>query len=108
VKKWFRLHAGYDFQLDNGGMFAGIDRTVNLLDRDVMFCADAIQVDRQKDWLVAPGIKFGLGRAAEEGAALSALDKVLQHFVVESWVTFSTQDDAKETYVAKLNFVLPF
>jgi hypothetical protein len=28
--------------------------------------------------------------------------------VVESWVTFSTQDDAKETYVAKLNFVLPF
>lgn len=107
-KGLLRLHAGYDFQEDNEGAFAGIDHTFDLMDRDVMLCGDAIQVNDRDDWLLAPGIKFGLAPRAAEGETLSGLDKFLDHFVFESWVTFSTQDDAEEVFVAKLNFVLNF
>jgi hypothetical protein len=108
VKGWFRVHVGYDFQKDNEGAFGGIDRAVGLVGRDVTLCADAIQVNDREDWLLAPGVKFGLGRKAAAGESLCELDNVLQHFVFETWVTFSTKDNAEESYVAKLNLVLDF
>ncbi|HNY76984.1 MAG: hypothetical protein RBS72_00145 [Sedimentisphaerales bacterium] len=104
----FRVHLGYDFQEDNEGAFGGIDHTFDLMDRDVMLCGDAIQVNDGDDWLLAPGIKFGLAPRAAEGQTSSGLNKLLEHFVFESWVTFPTQDDAEEVFVAKLNLVLNF
>ena len=108
VKGWFRIHAGYDFQEDNKGAFGGIDRTVPLLGRDVMLCADAIQINDQEDMLFAPGIKFGLGHKGAEGESVSAIDKVLQHVVFETWTTFTTEPHKHQGYVAKLNLVFGF
>ena len=108
VNGWFRIHLGYEFQKDNHGVFGGVDTTVGILGRDVLFCADATQINDGDDTIIAPGVKFGLGAKDANGKAPSSLDAFLNHFVFETWATFSTVDDADVNYVTKLNVVLGF
>jgi len=109
---WFRAHIGYGFQDDNEGAFAGLDRTLKVFGRDLMLCGDVIQTNDQHDALWAPGFKLNLARERKEGergtgGLTGALLGLLDHVVLETWVTFPSNGDP-ESYVAKLNIVVGF
>jgi len=99
----FRIHGGYDFQIHNMGVFGGLDTTVGLLGRDVLFCGDVIQIHNGRDAVFAPGIKFALGNKNDQGA----INALLRHLVFETWTTLPT-NTGRSVYTAKLNCVIPF
>ena len=107
VAGWFRLHAGYGFQKDNFGAFAGADTTIDLLGRDLMLCADVTQANDREDALFAPGIKLNLGKRAGQPDAGTGADAVLKHFALEARSTFNT-DGSQNSYTLKLDFILNF
>ena len=107
VAGWFRLHAGYSFQKDNFGVFAGVDTTFDLLGRDLMLCGDFIQANDRQDALFAPGIKLNFGKRSTAPDAGKGMDAMLKYFVFEGWSTFNT-DGSQNSYTLKLDFVLSF
>jgi len=107
VAGWFRAHAGYGFQDHNLGAFAGLDRTVDLLGRDLMLCGDVTQANDRQDALFAPGVKLNLGKRAGQPDAGTGADAVLKYFVLEAWTTFNT-DGSQNSYTLKLDFGFSF
>jgi hypothetical protein len=70
--KYLRLHGGYGLQRgDNNTAILGIDKTVKLFRRDLMLRADAIQIDRRRNWAPSAG----------------GLYAICKYFVIESWIT---------------------
>ena len=88
---WLRGHAGYGFQTDNDAAFFGLDKTINVLDRDLMLRFDMIQIDDGDQWLGSAG-------------AIYFLDK---HLAVESWISLPFES-GEPVFTLKLNFIFPF
>jgi len=89
------------------GTFAGLDRTFDLLGRDLMLCGDFTQANDGHDGLFAPGIKLNLGKRATQPDAGTGVDAVLKYFALEAWSTFNT-DGSQNSYTLKLDFILNF
>ncbi len=88
--KVFRLHGGYAVQAHhNNSALLGADRTVKVAKHDIMFRADAIQINRQHDWAAS----FG---------GISAIGK---YFALEAWVT-QPVNGPKTGFTLKLNYIL--
>jgi hypothetical protein len=104
----FRLHLGYTTQHDNEGVFAGADKTVSFLDRDLTLRADAIQVNRRDDILYSAGFLYDLRPPGGEirPGLKGAWDKLTKNLLLESWVTAPSTGSASLTL--KLNYVIEF
>ena len=89
--KLLRGHAGYGIRQDNNAAFFGLDKTIQLLGRDLVLRADVIQTNDQHDWLGSIGFLYALH----------------EHFVVESWVS-QPFDDGSPIFTLKLNFIWKF
>lgn len=89
---FLRVHLGYFFQEDNDGAFGGIDKTIQLFGNDFVFRADVLAINDNDDVLGSVGFLYVLP----------------WNFVLESWVSFSSQDDQDETLTVKLNYVISF
>ena len=86
----FRVHGGYALQAgNNNSALLGADKTVKIANHDVMFRADAIQIDRRKDWAASFGGITPIGR----------------HFALEAWVTQPTGGH-NAGFTLKLNYIL--
>jgi hypothetical protein len=88
----FRGHLGYNFQNDNFGAFAGLDKTLELDGRDFILRADLKQT---KDGHEVLG-SFGF------------LHILPWNFILESWVTIPSENKQDETFTMKLNYVIEF
>ena len=87
---FMRLHGGYALQAGHhNSALLGADKTVKIAKHDVMFRADAIQVDREHTW--APS--FG---------GISSIGK---HFAMEAWVTQPVHSHPP-TFTVKLDIIL--
>ncbi len=106
-----RGHLGYTSQRNNEGFFAGIDKTVSFLNRDLQLKADAIQVNHMDDVLYSAGFLYDLRPPAESrdstrtGLA-GVWDVLTRDLILESWVTEPTTGKAALT--VKLNYVIKF
>lgn len=83
---------GYSFQDDDQAFFAGVDTSFEFLEMPTMVGLTASQTDDGDEWLVSAGFEYAL-----------PLD-----FVLESWYTWTTVDDAENTLTIRLNWVTTF
>jgi len=89
---FFRLHGGYALQAHhNNSALLGVDKTVKVAGHDVMFRADAIQIDRQHDW----------------AASFGGISSIGKHFALEAWAT-QPSNGHNASFTAKLNYILHF
>ena len=89
--KSFRAHAGFGAQArGNNTALLGVDKTVKVARHDVMFRADAVQFNRQRDW----------------AASFGGITSIGKRFALEAWVTQPTQHH-RAGFTLKLNFILP-
>jgi hypothetical protein len=88
----FRIHFGGTFQKDNEGIFAGIDKTIKFLERDLTFRSDIIQTNDQDDITTSAGFIYDLGH----------------NFLIESWVSFPTESGKENIVTTVLNYVIKF
>lgn len=108
----FRLHFGYAPQPHNEAFFAGIDRTVPFLDRNLQLKADAVHINDKDDVLFSVGFLYEFGRrnSADKppltGLA-GILDNIVKNVVLESWVSMPSTGE-QEVYTLKLNYVIKF
>ncbi len=108
----FRLHFGYAPQPHNEAFFAGIDRTVTVLDRNLQLKADAIHINDKNDVLFSVGFlyEFGAKNAPEEASTSgiqSILSDITKNLILEAWVSLPSTGD-EEVYTVKLNYVIKF
>jgi len=103
IKGWLRVHAGYEFQKSNKGVFGGLDRTFDIADMNVMLCGDVTQVNDGHGAILAPGIKIGPATKDMTGST----GTILRHLVFETWVTFPT-NGGDESYTTKLDVIVNF
>ncbi len=105
-----RLHAGFAAQPHNEAFFAGIDRTVPFLNRNLQLKADVIQINDMNDALFSVGFLYDLAPLSDEPAR-SGLMRVLQEFskniVLEGWVSIPSTG-GEEVYTLKMNYVIKF
>ncbi|MDK1031853.1 MAG: hypothetical protein QGD94_07600 [Planctomycetia bacterium] len=110
--KAFRLHFGYAPERRNEAFFAGIDKTVPFLNRNLVLRADAIQTRDGEDFLYSVGFLYELARKDDgEESTLTGLagvlNKIANKIVLEGWVSLpSTTDPAVVTL--KVNYVIKF
>ncbi len=90
--KYLRAHLGATFQKDNEGIFAGLDSTFPLFERDLTLRTDLRQTNGRDDLLGSLGFMYELG----------------WNFILETWGSFPTQNDAEKTLTLKLNYVIEF
>ena len=88
----FRVHFGGTTQNDNEGFFAGIDKTVSFLERDLTFRSDIIQANDQRDTTTSVGFIYDIGH----------------DFLIESWVSFPSESGKEDVLTIKLNYVIKF
>jgi hypothetical protein len=88
----FRAHLGGTVQKDNEGLFGGIDKTVQLFDRDLILRGDVIQVNDRDDIIASVGFLYDLGRDV----------------LIESWVSFPSGSGQEDVLTLKLDFVIRF
>ena len=87
-----RAHAGYGLQQDGGNSgLIGLDKTVELFERDLMLRADLIQIDDEDQWLGSLGFIYFID----------------EHFAVESWVSQPFEDGNSE-FTIKFDFAIQF
>ncbi len=108
----FRLHFGYAPQPHNEAFFAGIDRTVTFLNRNLQLKADAIHINDKDDVLFSAGFlyEFGAKDAAEEpskSGIQGILTDITKNLILEAWVSLPSTGE-EETYTVKLNYVIKF
>jgi len=108
----FRVHFGFAPQPHNERFFAGIDKMVTFLDRNLQLRADAIHINDKEDTLFSAGFLYEFGKKARGNGGSQKgpggfLDKLMQNMILESWVSMPSTG-AKETYTVKLNYVIPF
>ena len=89
--QWLRAHAGFGFQRDNNAAFFGLDKTLKVLERDLMLRSDVIQIQDQQQWMGSAGFIYF----------------VHQNFAVESWVS-QPFDHGKSVFTNKLNLIWKF
>ncbi len=107
-----RLHFGYAPQPHNEAFFAGIDRTMLFLNRNLQLKADAIHMNDKKDVLFSAGFLYEFGpQDTDEEPSMSGfrniLDEITKNLVLEAWVSLPSTGD-EETYTVKLNYVIKF
>ncbi len=110
--KFARFHLGYAPQPHNEAFFAGIDKTITFLDRNLQLKADAIQFNDKKDVLFSAGFLYELGRKRgpddpKPKGLLGILDKIASNMILEAWISLPTTSD-REVYTLKLNYVIKF
>ena len=88
----FRAHIGGTLQQDNEGGFAGLDKTVPLLERDFTFRSDIRQTNERDDLLTSVGFIYDLGA----------------HVLLETWGSFPSDGMAEDALTVKLNYVIVF
>jgi len=85
-----RLHGGYALQANHSNTaLLGVDKAVKVAGHDVMFRADAIQINRQHDW----------------AASFGGISSIGKHFAFEAWVT-QPVNGHKANFTVKLNYIL--
>lgn len=110
--KVLRLHFGFAPQPHNERFFAGIDKMVTFLGRNLQLRADAIHINDKEDTLFSAGFLYEFGKKAEgnggsQEGSRGFLGRLMQNMILESWVSMPSTG-AKETYTVKLNYVIPF
>jgi hypothetical protein len=107
----FRLHLGYAGQPHNEAFFAGIDKTVPFLDRNLQLKGDAIHFNDKKDVLFSVGFLYELGLREDAKVPETDLAKLLndiaKNFILEAWASMPSNGD-NESYTLKLNYVIRF
>ena len=110
--KLVRLHFGFAPEAHNEAFFAGIDRTLPVLNRNLQLKADEIHINDKEDVLFSAGFLYEFGRrnSADKppltGLA-GILDCVAKNMVLEGWVSMPSTGDP-EVYTLKLNYVIKF
>lgn len=89
---FLRVHIGGTLQRDNEGGFAGLDKTIKLLDRDLTLRTDLIQTNDAHDATGSIGFIYDVG----------------YNFLVESWASFPTQSGKDTVTTIKLDYVIQF
>ena len=87
-----RASLGYSFQEDNNSLFAGLDKTLTLQDRDLVLRGDVRQTDDGDEWLASVGF----------------LHVLPLNMVLESWISLPSESGAEDVLTVKLNYVIPF
>ncbi len=90
--KFLRIHAGYNFQKDNFAVFGGVDRAFSVFGQALTFRGDVKQVNDGEDLLASGGFIVTLPF----------------NFALESWLSIPTEDNAEESVVVKLNYIMKF
>ncbi|MEE9212291.1 MAG: hypothetical protein V3U29_06525 [Phycisphaeraceae bacterium] len=88
---WFRAHAGYGLQQNNNAAFFGLDKTIQVFERDMMLRFDLIQIDDEEQWLGSAGFIYFLHK----------------HVAVESWIS-QPFEHGEPTFTLKLNLIFEF
>jgi len=89
---YLRVHLGATFQRDNEGIFAGLDSTFPMFDRDFTLRTDLRQTNERDDLLGSLGFMYDLG----------------WNFIVETWGSFPSQGGSENILTLKLNYVIKF
>jgi hypothetical protein len=87
-----RGHLGYSFQDDDEAFFAGLDTSFDFLESPAMVGLTVLQTDDGDEWLISAGFEYQLPMS----------------FVLESWYTWTTVDEAENTITIRLNWVVAF
>lgn len=88
---WFRAHAGYALQHDNNGALFGLDKTIPLFKRDLMFRTDILHIQDEDQWLASAGFLYHFHK----------------NWALESWGSQPTER-GDTTFTIKLNWILKF
>lgn len=107
-----RLHLGYAPQPHNEAFFAGIDRTIPFLNRNLQLKGDAIHINDKNDVLFSAGFLYDLNPIDPEGDGpasdvLKFLTNIVKNVVLEGWVSMPSTGE-QEVYTLKLNYVFKF
>lgn len=105
-----RLHAGFAAQPHNEAFFAGIDRTLPFLNRNLQLKADVIQFNDMADALFSVGFLYDFAPLSDEPTRsdwIGVLEEISRNIVLEAWVSVPTTG-AEEVYTLKLNYVIRF
>ena len=86
------LHVGGTLQNENEGVFAGLDHTLEVWNRDLTLRGDIRQTHERDDVLVSMGFIVDLGG----------------NVLLESWGSFPSESAAEEVLTIKLNYVVQF
>ncbi len=108
----FRLHFGFAPQPHNEAFFAGIDRTLLFLDRNLQLKADAIHINDKEDVLFSVGFLYEFGaqdvdEEASESGILGILNEITKNLILEAWVSLPTTGE-EEVYTLKFDYVISF
>ena len=110
--KLVRLHFGYAPQPHNEAFFAGIDKTVPFLNRNLQLKADGIQINDKKDVLFSAGFLYDFNPLNEDSeaprsGAIRFLEAITKNIVLEAWVSMPSTGH-QESYTLKFNYVISF
>lgn len=89
---FLRAHLGGTLQRDNEGVFAGLDKTFQFLDRDFTLRTDVIQTNDAHDTTTSVGFIYGLTK----------------NILLESWISFPTQSGREDVSTIKFDYVIEF
>ncbi len=89
---FLRGHFGFDLQEDNAGFFAGVDKTINILDLPMTFRSDIIQKNDMDDILFSLGLMYELPL----------------NFTAEGWYTWTTVEDKEDSFFFVINYAISF
>lgn len=90
--KFLRIHLGHNFQDENEAFFGGIDKSIRVWDQELILRADLKQTNQRDDLLGSAGFLLTLP----------------YNLILECWVSIPSQDDIKESYIVKINYVVRF
>ncbi len=105
-----RLHAGFAGQPHNEAFFAGIDRTLPFLNRNLQLKADVIQFNDMDDALFSVGFLYDFSPINDEPISsgwIGVLEEISRNIVLEVWVSIPSTS-AEEVYTLKFNYVIRF
>ena len=90
--KVLRAHIGGSFQKDDEGVFGGLDKTLDLFDRELALRTDIRQINERDDLLTSVGFIYDLG----------------MNVLLETWGSFPSDSKDEEALTIKLNYVVSF
>ncbi len=106
--KLIRAHGGYNCQHNNFGFFAGVDRTLPVLRRDLTLRADYIQIDNRHHGITSVGGMYNLPPRPPHKESANILDAVLANVIVEGWYSRPSTGALEDYFTIKLNYVIEF
>ena len=107
-----RLHFGYAAQAHEEAFFGGIDETITFLDRNLQLKADGIHTNDKEGMLFSAGFLYELGfpksgALAPRNGLEEFCNNVLKNVILECWTSMPSNGES-ESYIIKLNYVIPF